>query len=108
MQSNLPSSSAGSSASFGSSSDQWKTVGAFKKPPKNIVITKTTLSDMKLAKERTKHAIALNKREQQRVDLDVILSGFLSKPNVDETVKKLVELFKMSMNDVKLYHAFEN
>lgn len=83
-------------------------MGTFKKPPKNIVITKNTLSDIKLAKKRTEQSIAQNKRDQQRVDLDVILSGFLSKPNVDETVRKLTELLKLARDDVKFYHHFEN
>lgn len=105
MQSNLPSSSTGSSASFDSARS---TVGGFKKPPKNIVITKDTLNDIKLVKKRTNQTITQNKKDQQRVELDVILSGFLSKPNADEAVKSIVELLKLTMKDVKFHHHFEN
>lgn len=95
-------------ASTSSSDHLWSTVTRVKLPPKNIVITNDTLINQKLAKKRFDQEIKSNKIDQQRVDLDVVLSGFHSKPEVNVTVERFVKLFNLSIKDVKSYYHYEN
>lgn len=96
-------------ASTSSSIDHlWSTVTRVKLPPKNIVITNDTLINIKSAKKRLDQEIKGNKIDQQRVDLDVVLSGFHSKPDVSVTVEKFVKLFNLTIKDVKSFYHYEN
>lgn len=85
----------------------YKTV-TFKKPPKNIIITKTTLADQKAAKKELQQTILRNKSDQQRIDNDILLSGFSSTPKVEIVLKKLMELINMPLKSAKLFHHFES
>lgn len=101
----------GASSSTGSVENNDRTWGIrapIKLPPSNIVINKNTLAELKASKKMRELTIARNKTDQQRVDLEVILSGFPVKPNADVAAKKFLELFNASMNDVKSFHHFES
>jgi len=86
----------------------WSTVTRVKLPPKNIVITNDTLTNQKSARKRLDQEIKGNKIDQQRVDLDVVLSGFHSKPEVNVTVEKFVKIFNLTIKDVKSFYHYEN
>jgi len=112
MQSNDASSTSGSSTSgslvsrASRCSSTYASVN-FKKPPRNIIITKDSINDQKLAKQKRKQQITENEREQKRLDLEVILSGFPVKPVVKTVVEKLLSINKVTLDIVKTYHQFE-
>lgn len=97
-----------STSSVKNNDHTWGARAPIKLPPKNIVINKNTLTELKASKKIRDLTIAQNKTDQQRVDLEVILSGFPVKPDVDVAVKKFLELFNASMNDIKSLYHFES
>ncbi|KAJ6643139.1 hypothetical protein Bhyg_08095, partial [Pseudolycoriella hygida] len=85
------SSSTGSVVSGSSNSSSTFASATFKKPPRNIVITANTVSDQKLVKQKRRQQINENEREQQRLDLDVLLSGFPDKASKSQLFKTHIE-----------------
>lgn len=80
----------------------------FKKPPRNIIITKESINDQKLAKQKRRQQIAENEREQQRLDLDVILSGFPAKPECKTVAEKFLSIQLIPIEKVRTIYQFEN
>lgn len=80
----------------------------FKKPPRNIIITENSVSDQKLLKQKRRQQISENEREQQRLDLDVILSGFPVKPVCKTVVHKFLNIHAIPIEKVKTFYQFEN
>lgn len=101
----------GASSSSGSTytSDEIRYAKAsFKKPPKNIVINDDTLAKQKFAKKATQQEIAQNKSDQQRIDLEVLLTGFTSKPDVAVVVRNLFELLQLPTSFARSSYFFES
>lgn len=96
-----------SSSSVASGSSTFDFVN-FKKPPRNIVITENSINDQKLAKQKRRQQIAENEREQQRLDLDVILSGFPVKPVCKTVVEKFLNIHSVPIEKVRTFYQFEN
>lgn len=80
----------------------------FKKPPRNIIITENSVNDQKLVKQRRRQQSNENEREQQRLDLDVILSGFPLKPACQTVVPKFLSIHSIPVDKVKNFYQFEN
>jgi len=80
----------------------------FKKPPRNFIITNDSINDQKLAKQKRKQQVAENEREQKRLELEVILSGFPVKPVVKTVVEKFLKNNNVSIDKVRQYHQFES
>lgn len=51
--------------------------------------------------------IAQNKLDQEKIDFEIILSGFPNPPNVDVAVKKFADLLKLNISDLKAWYYFE-
>lgn len=117
MKSNDESSTCGSSTtgSVASSSKNSTASGSstfdfvhFKKPPRNIIITKDSVNDQKLVKQRRRQQISENEREQQRLDQDIILSGFPSKPVCKSVVHTFLKIHNVPIEKVRTFYQFEN
>lgn len=80
----------------------------FKKPPRNIIITDNSVNDQKLVKQNRRQQINENEREQQRLDLDIILSGFPLKPVCKTVVHKFLYIHSVPIDKVKTFYQFEN
>lgn len=80
----------------------------FKKPPRNIIITENSVNDQKLLKQRRRQQINENEREQQRLDLDIILSGFPVKPVCKTVVHAFLKIHSIPIEKVKTFYQFEN
>lgn len=102
------SSTSGSLASGSSTSRSTFNFANFKKPPRNIIITKDSLKDQKFAKQKRKQQISENERDQQSLALDIILSGFPLKPNVNTVVETFLRLLNTPTTVVRSFHHFEN
>lgn len=80
----------------------------FKKPPRNIIITENNVNNQKLAKQKRRQQIIENEREQQRLDLDVILSGFPSKPVCKTVVHTFLNIYSVPVEKVQTFYQFDN
>lgn len=89
-----------------SSSSSSSTSVTFKPPPKNIVITDNLLVGRKSKKQKIEELIASNKREQQRLGNNVILSGFTHKPNHNAVAQNLFTKFNLPSSSTGLCYQF--
>ncbi|KAG4066994.1 hypothetical protein HA402_007742 [Bradysia odoriphaga] len=111
MKSNDESSACSSSSSVvNGTADRSSTFdfAKFKKPPRNITVSANTVHDQKLIKQRRRQQISENEREQQRLDLDIILSGFPVKPVCKTVVQSFLDIHKIPIAKVKTFFQFEN
>jgi len=106
--SNCGSSKSGSLVSGASSSSSTYNFVTFKKPPRNYIITNESINDQKLARQKRKQQINENEREQRRLDVEVILSGFPVKPVAKTIVEKFLSIQNVPIQKVKGYHQFES
>lgn len=79
----------------------------FKLPPKNIVITDNLLVDKRAERQKIEKEIASNKKDQQYLDNDVILSGFSLMTDLNSVTEKLCKIFSLPSNFVKSCYHFE-
>lgn len=75
---------------------------------RNIVITETSVNEQKLEKAQRRQQIKENEREQQRLDLDVILSGFPEKPVCKTVVNSFLNIHAIPNGKVQTSFQFEN
>lgn len=75
------------------------------KPWRNVVIPE---NELKLQKAQRRKQITENEREQQRLDLDIILSGFPERPVCKTVVNSFLKIHQISSEKVRTSFQFEN
>ncbi|KAG4066984.1 hypothetical protein HA402_007732 [Bradysia odoriphaga] len=113
MQSSDDSSACGSSSSCSVVSGTKNRSSTFtvvksNKSLRNIVITQNSANEQKVQKAQRRQQIKENEREQQRLDLDVILSGFPVKPVCKTVVQSFLDIHKIPSGKVQTSFQFEN